>query len=616
MAMYVRKFISKYTVQRIGIQLCDRLVLKINGRVNGGTWIHTTAAVVVHHDGVSATSPSSAGFHDYESERQNFHLHKPEYYNFATDVIDKWAEAETESERHGLPAFWWLGEDGTELKWSFTDLAIESRRVANILRGPCKLQEGDRVIVILGKQPEWWLINIAAIRAGLVLIPGSTQLTAKDILQRLASSEARAVIASPDIAKKVNEIEADFPGSLKAKLLIGGQTTSFHQSGWIRYEDVIYKAVTEFQDVQTKSDDPMTIFFTSGTTGYPKMCLHTHASYGLGHYITGKYWMDLTPKDVHWALSDTGWAKAAWSNLFAPWILGACVFVNASPRFDPVETLQILTKYPVTTFCAPPTAYRFMIQEPLNQYKFHSVRHCMSAGEPLNPEVTEEWFEGTQLTIREGYGQSETVLQSAAYRCIPNKPGSMGRPAPGMDVQVVDDEGREVTTHVEGNIAVRVKPDPPVGFYCGYVNDEQKTRSVMVGDFYLTGDRAYRDEDGYLWFVGRSDDVITSAGYRIGPFEVESALIEHPSVAESAVVSSPNPERGEVVKAFIVLVEQYKNHDLTALKVEIQNHVKTITAPYKYPRKIEFVDSLPKTVSGKIRRVQLRSEEWAKPAED
>ncbi|KAK2169863.1 hypothetical protein LSH36_6g03077 [Paralvinella palmiformis] len=532
-----------------------------------------TSSHVSKSDGITAISPSAAGFNNYEKEKKTFHLNKPEYYNFATDVIDKWAKiprdmdcqlfgglVKMEKRYDGHLGIFLLDHEGF---YNYSNALL----VANILCGPCKLEKGERFLVILGKLPAWWLISIAAIRAG------TTQLTAKDIALRLKVSQVRVIITTPDIAEKVDQVEFDFPGLLKAKVLVSGQKAGdmVKAKGWLCFEDLYNLSSPDFEDVKTKSDDPMTIFFTSGTTGHPKMCLHTHASYGLGHYISGRYWMDLTNKDVHWCMSDTGWAKAAWSNFFAPWIFGASVFVVASPKFDPVQTLKILEKYPVSTFCAPPTAYRFMIQEKLKEYKFPALRHCMSAGEPL-------------------------VLLSATFRCLLNKPGSMGKPPPGMDVRIVDDEGHETGTKQEGNLALKVKPNRPIGFFEGYVDDPEKTEQTMLRDYYLTGDRGYRDEDGY----------------RIGPFEVESALIEHPAVAESAVVSSPDERRGEVVKAFIVLTEQHKEADQVNLMKDIQNHVKSITAPYKYPRKIEFVDSLPKTVSGKIRRIELRDRELVK----
>ncbi|KAK2180218.1 hypothetical protein NP493_453g02008 [Ridgeia piscesae] len=361
--------------------------------------------------------------------------------------------------------------------------------------------------------------------------------------------------------------------------------------------------------VKTRSCDPLQIFFTSGTTGEPKMTEQTHASYGLASVITGKYWLDLTPSDVHWNLSDTGWAKSAWSSVFAPWIQGACVFVHHTPKFNPERVLET---YPISTFCAAPTAYRMLVLENLTKYNLSSIRHCVSGGEPLNPEVIDQWLDATGTEIREGYGQTETVLLCASFRCLPNKPGSMGKPAPGMDVRVIDTDCREVDPGVEGDIAIRVSPERPVGLFSCYVNEPKKTAATYRGDYYLTGDRAYRDDDGYLWFVGRSDDIILSAGYRIGPFEVESALLEHPAVVESAVVSSPHTTRGEVVKAFVVLRGDYESVNKDALTAELQQMVKDVTAPYKYPRKVQFVESLPKTISGKIRRIDLRRREWDK----
>jgi acyl-coenzyme A synthetase/AMP-(fatty) acid ligase len=361
--------------------------------------------------------------------------------------------------------------------------------------------------------------------------------------------------------------------------------------------------------VATRCDDPAIIYFTSGTTGGPKMVLHTQASYPLAHVITGKYWLDLRPDDLHWNLSDTGWAKAAYSNLFGPWHMGAAVFIQHSTgRFDPQETLHLLEQYGITTFYAPPTAYRMMVLERLPQYDLSKLRHCVGAGEPLNPEVIEAWKAGTGLTIYDGYGQTETVILVANYPCLEVKPGSMGKPLPGFDVAIIDaDSGQELPPGQEGALAVRVKPKRPVGLFREYWKNPEATRESFCGDWYITGDRGWWDDGGYFWFVGRADDVIISAGYRIGPFEVESALIEHDAVVESAVVASPDEMRGTVVKAFVVLAPGYQASQ--ALAAELQEHVKRLTAPYKYPREIEFVNELPKTISGKIRRVELRQRE-------
>jgi len=338
---------------------------------------------------------------------------------------------------------------------------------------------------------------------------------------------------------------------------------------------------------------------------HPKMVLHTHASYGAGHEITARFWQDLTQRDLHWTISDTGWAKAAWGKLFGQWRMGASIFLwDQRGKFDPDLCLRVLADSGVTTFCAPPTAFRSFVLQDLSTYDLSRVRHSVSAGEPLNPEVIKVWNEVTGTTIYDGYGQTETVNIVANFPCMPVKPGSMGRPTPTFDVDVVDDEGKRLGAGDEGNIAVRVEPVRPVGLMKEYWRDQEATAAAFRNGWYYTGDRATRDEDGYLWFVGRNDDVIISASYRIGPFEVESALVEHPAVAESAVVAKPDPERTNIVKAYVVLAPGYEAS--SALVTELQSHCKRVTAPYKYPREIEFVGELPKTISGKIRRVELR----------
>jgi acetyl-CoA synthetase/medium-chain acyl-CoA synthetase len=339
------------------------------------------------------------------------------------------------------------------------------------------------------------------------------------------------------------------------------------------------------------------------------MTVHTQASYGIAHTTTGKFWLDQKPGDLHWNITDTGWAKAAWSSYFGPLICGSCVFVDDTD-FNPQHTLELLQRYPITTMCGAPTIYRMLVQQDLSGFKPASLRHCVAAGEPLNPEVIDRWREATGITVRDGYGQTETVLLCGNFPGMDIKEGSMGKPSPGFDLAVIDLSGAIVAANEEGDIAVRVKPRRPVGLFKEYRNAVTATRGAFRGDWYITGDRAFVDEDGYFWFVGRSDDVIITSGYRIGPFEVESILLEHDAVVESAVVSSPDETRGEVVKAFIVLSAGYEPGD--ELRAELQQHVKSITAPYKYPRKIEFVESLPKTVSGKIRRKELRDREWQK----
>jgi acyl-coenzyme A synthetase/AMP-(fatty) acid ligase len=329
----------------------------------------------------------------------------------------------------------------------------------------------------------------------------------------------------------------------------------------------------------------------------------------LGHKVTGQYWLNLSKGDVHWNISDTGWAKAAWSSYFGPFNQGACLFIHHTSAFDPVSTLKFLEQHAIDTMCAAPTVYRMLVQQDLGRYDFGGLRHCVGAGEPLNPEVIEIWRRATGVTIRDGYGQTESVILCGSFPFIPAKAGSMGLPSPGVTLGIVDYDGNMLGDNTEGNLAVRINPSRPLGLFDRYRGDDNANAASFVGDWYLTGDRATRDVDGYYWFVGRADDVIISAGYRIGPFEVESALVEHPAVAEAAVVSSPDPVRGEVVKAFIILAPGRNGDD--SLVAQLQNHVKAVTAPYKYPRAIEFVNSLPKTVSGKIRRVELRAAEWA-----
>uniref|UniRef100_A0A8C4M5I5 medium-chain acyl-CoA ligase n=1 Tax=Equus asinus TaxID=9793 RepID=A0A8C4M5I5_EQUAS len=510
-------------------------------------------------------------FSNYESIKQDFKLEVPEYFNFAKDVLDKWTNTEKAGKRPSNPAFWWVSGNGKEVRWSFEELGSLSRKFANILAEACALQRGDRVIVILPRIPEWWLANIACLRTGTVVIPGTTQLTQKDILYRLQSSKAKCIITNEVLAPAVDAVASKCE-NLHSKLIVSQKP----REGWGNLKEMMKHASDNHTCVKTKHNEMMAIYFTSGTSGPPKMTGHTHSSFGLGLSVNGRFWLDLTPSDVMWNTSDTGWAKSAWSSVFSPWIQGACVFAHYLPRFEPTSILQTLSKFPITVFCSAPTAYRMLVQSDMSSYKFKSLKHCVSAGEPINPEVTEQWRNRTGLDIYEGYGQTETVLICGNFKGMKVKPGSMGKPSPAFDVK-----------------------DNPT-----------KTASTLRGNFYITGDRGYMDEDGYFWFVARSDDIILSSGYRIGPFEVESALIEHPAVAESAVVSSPDPIRGEVVKAFIVLSPDYKSHDQEQLKKEIQEHVKKTTAPYKYPRKVEFIQELPKTISGKIKRNELRKQEW------
>ncbi|XP_072125112.1 acyl-coenzyme A synthetase ACSM3, mitochondrial isoform X4 [Mobula birostris] len=525
---------------------------------------------------------------DYESMRQEYKPQVPEYFNFANDVLDKWSDVEKSGSRGSNPALWWLNQRGQEVKWSFQDLSLYSKKVANILSDACNLQLTDRVIVILPVIPEWWLLNAACMRTGTVLIPGTSQLTTEDILYRLQASNAKCIITNDVLADSVEAVMSKCP-SLKAKMIISHK----YRKGWLNFHD-LYR----------------------GTTGAPKMALHTHSGFGIGLTVAARYWLDLTTSDVMWNTSDTGWAKSLWNNVFTPWIQGSCVFALSMRRFNPEQVLQILSKHPITTFCSTPTVYRMLIQSDLSKYKFKNLQHCVSAGEPINPEVMTIWKEQTGLDIYEGYAQTETVLICATFKGMKIKPGSMGKPSPAINVQVIDENCNVVPPGVEGDIAIDVKSARPLGFISRYIDQPEQTAATLRGDYYLTGDRGRVDEDGYFWFMGRADDIILSTGYRIGPFEIENVLIEHPAVAESAVVSSPDPIRGEklssfkVVKAFVILTPNFTSHDPDKLIKELQEHVKKTTAPYKYPRKIEFVNELPKTISGKIRRTELRKKEW------
>ncbi|MBO19614.1 MAG: acyl-CoA synthetase [Chloroflexi bacterium] len=539
---------------------------------------------------------------DYEKGLQDHHLDVPEFFNFGFDIVDKWADDRTKLALLSVDP---SGENAQH--HTFWDLKILSNKFANVLRGR-GIKKGDRVFIMLPQIPEWYVAMLGLMKLGALPMPGTALLTPKDIEYRIQTAEAVMAITDDENAAKVEEAAGACP-SLEHLLMMSGE-----KRGWVSYNQEMSGASPVLEDVEpTRSDDPLLIYFTSGTVGYPKMVLHTQASCAIGHIISAKYWHDLKDTDLIWTLSDTGWAKAAYGKLFGQWTLGAAVMQHdARGRFDAPLTLRLLEQYGVTVFCAPPTAYRMMVLEDLSRYDLDGLRHCTGAGEPLNPEVMKQWEDGTGQVIYDGYGQTETVLLAGNFRCNEVRPGSMGKPAPGVTIGVVDEQGNEVPTGEEGQIAVKIKPERPVGLFQEYWRDAEAMERSFLDEWYLTGDKAYRDEDGYLWFVGRADDVIISAGYRIGPFEVESALIEHPAVAESAVVASPDPVRGEIVKAFVILAPDYVASD--ELVVSLQDHVRTTTAPYKYPRAVEFVTELPKTVSGKIRRVELRQQELDRSA--
>jgi len=533
----------------------------------------------------------------------DFSIRVPKFTNFGYDVVDAWAQKEPEK-----LALLWVNQHGEERRYRFGDMKTGSDIAARILQD-CGIAKGDRVFLMLPRVPEWWVLVVALIKLGAVYTPAPTLLTPHDIAYRLRIGRFAMVITDRENAPKVDEAVRDLPAS-PACMVVDGD-----RPGWISYPDRIAPLSLQAQPgrdrplVKTRSSDPLLIFFTSGTTGEPKMVLHDH-SYPLGHIVTARLWQDLKPSDLHFTISDTGWAKSAWGNLFGQWIEGAAVFVyDIRGKFDPAEIPPLLEKYAITTFCCPPTIYRMLILLDLGRYNLPSLRHCVSAGEPLNPEVIRVWKEKTGLLIYEGYGQTETVLCIGAFPGRESPPGSMGRPAPGWRIELHDRHHQPVGSNREGRIAIATDPRP-VGLFSGYLENEAANRKSFVKGWYYTDDKAAMDDEGNFWYIGRDDDVIKASGYRIGPFEVESALLEHPAVAESAVVGSPDPIRGDIVKAFIVLKPGFEPSG--KLVAELQEQVKRVTAPYKYPRAIEFVTSLPKTHSGKIRRHELREREERK----
>uniref|UniRef100_A0A8D2JGE6 medium-chain acyl-CoA ligase n=1 Tax=Varanus komodoensis TaxID=61221 RepID=A0A8D2JGE6_VARKO len=519
----------------------------------------------------------------------------PEYFNFAKDVLDKWSQIEKDGKKAFNPALWWINGRGGEVRWSFEELGIRSRKVANLLLDQCALRRGDRILVVLPRIPEWWLLTVACIRTGIILIPGISQLTAKDMQYRLQASKAKCIVTTDALAPAVDSIANECP-FLQTKLLVSSGEAS----------------LTVHSCAETKLHDPMMIYFTSGTSGAPKMAELSQGSLGFRSILGKRLWLDLTPSDIMWSTVDTGWIVAALGTVFGPWVFGSCIFIHNLEQVQSATILNTLSRFPITTFLSVPTMYRMLVKDDLTSYKFLSLQHCISGGEPLNPEVAEQWKNKTGLAIHEVYGQTEAVGSIYFQSGMKVKPGSMGKAFPPYDVQIIDEEGNILPPGQDGEIAIRVKPKRPLGLFSRYVDNPEKTAATERGEFYVTGDRGVMDQDRYIRFVGRADDLMTSSGYRIGPFDIENALLEHPAVAEAAAVSSPDALRGEVVKAFVVLSPTYTLKNKEDLTVELQEHVKKVTAPYKYPRKMEFVQQLPKTTTGKIKRNELRDREWGR----
>lgn len=533
------------------------------------------------------------------------HQEVPAKFNFAGDVMDHWASLEKAGKRPPGPALWWVSGRGEEMKWSFRELSECSRQAANVLSGACGLQRGDRVAVVLPQIPEWWLVTLGCMRAGLVFMPGTIQMKSTDILYRLQVSKARAIVAGDEVAQEVDAVAPGCP-FLRIKLLVSEKS----RDGWLNFKTLLKEASTTHHCVDTGSLEAAAIYFTSGTSGPPKMAEHSHSSLGIKAKMDAGSWTGLQASDVIWTISDTGWIVNILTAFLEPWTLGACVFVRLLPKFDPQSVLKVLSSYPINSVVGAPLVFRTLLQQDLSSYKFPHLQCCFSSGESLLPETLESWKAQTGLDIREFYGQTETGLTCRVSRKMAVKSGYLGAAVPHYDVQVIDDQGNVLPPGKEGDIGIRVKPVRPIGIFSGYVDNPKKTQANIRGDFWLLGDRGIKDSDGYFHLMGRTDDIINSSGYRIGPSEVENALMEHPAVVETAVISSPDPTRGEVVKAFVVLAPEFLNHDPDQLTKLLQQHVKSVTAPYKYPRKMEFVLDLPKTITGKIERAKLRAKEW------
>jgi len=537
-------------------------------------------------------------FESYKDFKENYKVNVPNDFNFGFDVVDAWADYDENKK-----ALVWVNDHNEEKILTFSDIKKLSNKTANFLK-TLGIKKGSVVMLILRRRWEYWVCATALHKIGAILIPGSLQLTKKDITYRANAAKIEAIICVNDnfVINQVEEAQKDSP-SLKNKIMVVDK-----KEGWLNFNEEIEKYSDEFErpsgDEKTVTKDTMLVYFTSGTTKEPKMVVHDF-SYPLGHIVTAKYWQRVQENKLHMSVSDSGWAKFGWGKIYGQWLCGAVIFAYDMDKFIPLKLLEVITKYKVTTFCAPPTMFRFMLQEDVTKFDLSCIKHCCIAGEPLNPEVFNKWYELTGLKLCEGFGQSESSVMLANFEWFDPIPGSMGKPSPLYNIKLMDNDGNILQDGEEGRIVVDdIQKNMPTGLFKGYYQDEELTKEALGGRYYDCGDVAWRDSKGYYWFVGRSDDVIKCSGYRIGPFEVESALIEHPAVVECAITGAPDPVRGQVVKATVVLAKGYTPSD--ELIKELQNHVKKVTAPYKYPRIVEFVDELPKTLGGKIKRAEIR----------
>ena len=551
-------------------------------------------------------------FESYDDFMQNFHIKDLPGFNFAYDVVDEWARIEPDRK-----ALLWTNEAGDVKQFTFADIKRESDKTAAYFQ-QLGIGRGDMVMLIMKRRYQFWFAITALHKLGAVAIPATHLLTDEDIVYRCQSASIRAIVAVGDdvVLDHIQKAAPDCP-AVKNYISIGPKVPE----GWCDFNAGIESAPPFVRpEVVNEPGDISLMYFTSGTSGEPKMVAHDFR-YPLGHIITAKYWHNLDENSLHFTLADTGWGKAVWGKYYGQWIVGANVFVYDFEKFHPVDVLEMIHKFHITSFCAPPTVYRFLIREDVKKYDISSLKYCTNAGEALNPNVFERWYELTGIKLHEAFGQTETTATVGTYPWIEPRPGSMGKPNPGYDIDLITADGQVAEDGQQGEIIIRTHGRRPEGLFLGYYRDPELTHKNFHDGIYHTGDIAWRDEDGYYWFVGRKDDVIKSSGYRIGPFEVENALMKHEAVVECAVTGVPDEVRGMAVKATVVLSKEfadtpgieydveYRGKEVPALVKDIQDFVKRTTAPYKYPRVIQFVHELPKTISGKIRRVEIRQKD-------
>jgi acetyl-CoA synthetase len=523
-------------------------------------------------------------------------------FNFAYDVVDAMAAIEPQKK-----ALIWCDDNGNERVFTFSELSKLSSQAANMLVAE-GVKKGDMVLCVLKRHWQIWITILALEKIGAVLIPATNQLMPKDFVYRFKSGDVKFTVATSDgeVLAHIDESENDYKGLVRKFSAKGAR------EGWVDFDSEFTKYPDTFKRADTKVEEPLLAFFSSGTTGYPKMVVHDH-TYSLAHLISAKHWHCVTENSLHLTISESGWGKFFWGKIYGEWLMGATVFAYDFDKFDPNKVLSKIEKYKITSLCCPPTMYRFFIKGGIEDHDLSSLEYATTAGEALNPEVFNRFKEFTGLTIMEGFGQTETVLSIGNLRGSTPRAGSMGKPVPLYTVDIVDENNKTLPVGETGEIVIRYDENKnQAGLFREYYGSPEATAATKEKGVYHTGDTAYKDEDGYYWYVGRTDDVIKSSGYRIGPFEIESVLMEHPSVLEVAVTAVPDPVRGQIVKATIVLTKEYKDKGNDDLKKELQNYVKTNTAPYKYPRVIDFIDELPKTISGKIRRVEIREKDSQK----